>query len=110
MLPASGEAFGGDGSGVEVYRVPHASVVDECNFKNIAHAPAQGGAHVGAVEGPGVEIDPGGNFAGEFLHIQGLAVYGAAIDAFTVGYGSQGGIAGLVAFRDIALQINIGGG
>ena len=63
--------IGGDHARVEVQRVAHRAVVDECNFKNVADFTVQNRGHVLPVEGPHVDGHAGGNLAVDLLHLQG---------------------------------------
>ena len=71
--------IGGHHARVEVQRVAHRAVIDECNFKNIADLAAQNRCHVLPVERPHVNGHAGRHLAVDFLNFQGDFADGLAV-------------------------------
>ena len=71
--------IGGDHARVEVQRVAHRAVIDECNFKNVADLAAQNRCHVLPVERPHVNGHAGRHLAVDFLNFQGDLADGLAV-------------------------------
>ena len=71
--------IGGHHARVEVQRVAHRAVIDECNFKNVADLAAQNRCHVLPVERPHVNGYAGRHLAVDFLNFQGDLADGLAV-------------------------------
>ena len=71
--------IGGHHARVEVQRVAHRAVIDECNFKNVADLATQNRCHVLSVERPHVNGHAGRHLAVDFLNFQGDLADGLAV-------------------------------